>query len=540
MTPEQEAEAIQIELELRRRKAASGQPAAQTASTQNSIEPTAGAAPQLPPQAQALMDIGWDNMGATERMELIARVNPEFARQETQRLAKEKLLAMAHAFPTYAKQEILGVGKETGGFAARAAGPAIGQKVGRMTRIPLVDRFLGAIGGAVGEAAGQQIEDEPFSPGRILGAAFAGGVTGKPLANATTREVAIEGAKYAGTNVVSKALETGLEGKEMTAKDVGTAVVGGAVGAVAGRAIDRGIEAASALAQVAKRAPAEAVVQEARKRGYVFLPAKVGGGAIGDVAGTAMENSAIANVASQHNQKITDDLVTSYIKARKDMPLDEVHIAMMFHEAEEPYRNVAALSSQAAATLDIFKQAKSDAKKAWRAFDRNPSPELQKFANENDQMAELAMDDLIDQARLAGKPGLIPQLEKARVELAKLHLVDRSMNYGDFHASARTFANAFDNTVSAKGGSVLTDEAELIARMYKAFPGIMRDASSITTVGSGRLPIVSAAARAVTLSPIGQRMVQIGRSVPIPQDTAAVGVRSGAMAEGRDTDESKP
>ncbi len=470
---------------------------------------------QLPPKAKALMEIGWDNMGAVERLELFARTAPE-----------------------YAKKELFGDIQKGGSFAARAAGPALGQKIGQFTRIPLMDRILGGVGGAVGEIVGENIDDEPFSPGKIMGAAFGGFTKGKPLGGATAREVGAEALKDAGVNVAAKTLETGVsEGRLPTAGEATLAAAGGVGGTIAGKALDKG--GATALATAGRTAPADAVVAQARKRGYVFLPSKMGSSGTGDITdflgGASPNSSALANVAVLRNQEVTDDLARAYIKAPKDMPLDETNLATLFHAAEEPYRKVAALSPQAAGSLEMFRQAKSDAKKAWRAYDRTPSPELKKFADENDQLADLAMDDMIAEARTAGRPQLIPELEKGRVELAKLHLVDRAMNYGDYHASAKTFSNAFELANTAKRGSLLTDEAELIARMHLAFPGIMRDASSVTTTGSGKLPLVGAAVRAVTLSEPGQALIMRGRGGPSPaQDATAAAGRQGAMSEGRD------
>lgn len=514
MTPEQEAEAIRIELELRSRSATAEQPAAPTPTAQTAtpspsmaLGDQSGNWDEPITTADALMRIGWDNLGAVERLELYARLTPK-----------------------HAKQELLGIGKQTGGFAARAAGPAIGQTIGRATRIPLLDRILGAAGGAIGEFAGQQIENEPFSPGKILGAAFTGGTKGKPLAGASGREVGFEGAKDAIVNVTAKTIETGVtEGRLPTAGETGAAMAGGAVAAVAGKAIDSGSAAASGFARGGKYAPAEQVVADARKRGYVFPPSKMGGRSLGvadaaDFLGGASPNSsALANVAVLRNQEVTDDLARAYIKAPKGMPLDEENLAVLFHAAEEPYRKVAAVSPQAAASLEMFRQAKSDAKKAWRRYDREPSPEIRKFAEENDQLADLAFDDMIVEANAARKPHLIPELEKGRVELAKLHLVDRSMNYGDFHVSAKTFSSAFER------GAPLTDEADLIARMNLAFPGITRDASTVTTTGSGKLPLIGAAVRAITLSRPGQNALLGGPA----QDAAATAARAGVMSETR-------
>jgi len=501
---------------------------AQSEVSQPAVDPAANAA--------VTMKREFDNSGAQDRIKMADFVDGNGVGLGPIDSAEVFL----SKFPGYLKRELLGDTRKGGSLVARAAGPAIGQRIGHMFRVPGAANIGGSIGGIAGELVGDAIDGERPTLGRVAGAGVAGFVTGKPLAAATTREVATEAVKYAANNVAAKAVETGIDQhRRPTIGETSAAVAGGVIGAVAGKALDTGSQSFAAQSVAKMDAPALKVAAEARKAGYVFLPSKIGNSAMGDLAdyfgGASPNSSGLANIATLKNAKATDNLVRRYIRAAPDMPLDEENMAKLFTAAEEPYRMISDISPQADASLDIFKQANSDAKKAWKAYDRTPSPELKSFADENDKMAQLALDDMIDEARKVGMPQLIPQLNAARVELAKLHLADRAINYGDYHASAKVFATAKDF------GAPLTGEADLIARMHKANPGITRDVSSVTTIGSGKLPLVGAAMRAAVLSePFQSAILKARGPQNIQQDTLAKAVRFGIEDISRGKIDSKP
>lgn len=466
------------------------------------------------------------------------RVTPQDAALFENLGAEDRLkLFMAMSVP-YFKRELGADSKGGTAMVARGVGPALGQKLGAMTKIPLADRIGGAIGGMAGEFAGEQIAGEPTSPSRILAAAVPGFVKGKSLAGAPLTTLATEGAKNAATNVVAKNVETlaGEHSRKASLTENIDAAVGGAVGTGIASVLDTGGAGSAAAAQAARNSPAKALQDQFRKKGYVFIPSKEGSAVGGDLAdylgGNSPNSSALANVASLRNQETTNNLARSYIGAPKDMPFDEIHIAKLIHQAEEPYRAVAAVSPQAEASLEMFKQANGDAKKAWKAYDRNPTPELGKIAKDYGDMADLALDDIKSEAANAGKSSLVPKLEAARVQLAKIHLVDRATNFGDYNVSAKAFYHAKDF------GAPVDGDGDLIARMYAANPGITRDASSITTVGSGKIPLVSSGVRSFVLSPAGQSILAgIAPKTKASEDFIAKAVRMGILSEARQDEE---
>lgn len=447
--------------------------------------------------AEALKQIGWQDLGAKERLEL-----------------------MALSFPAYLAREILPVAE---GGAKRAVPAAVGQMVGRVTKIPSLDRVLGALGGAAGEAWALSGENQPITAGKLVNAGIAGATRGNSARGAGA--LAKEAAKDAGVNLAGTVSEAIVDQRPISAEELAVSAGAGAAGSIAGNLIDSGVTAASARSKSLRDSVEDRTISRAKENGYVFIPSRVSKGESGSItdyfSGTSPNSSAAANLASMRNQDATDNLIRKYIKAPKDMPFNEINMARLFSEAEKPYGAVASISPQAANSLELWKQGNADAKKAWRAYDRNPSPELREFAKENEDLAELAMDDIIQEARNAGKPGLVSQLEKARVEVAKLHLVDRSINYGNGHVSAKTFGNAVDNKLP------ITDEADIVGRMNLAFPGITRDVSSITEVGSGKIPVIDAFSRRLALSPVGQSLIE--RTNPELLDFSGELARQGTM-----------
>lgn len=377
------------------------------------------------------------------------------------------------------------------GAALEGGGAAAGQTAGAFTGVaaPVAIPVLGAIGGGLGDYAEQRLEmaknpAQGYSLGRTLGAMASGAIPGASLAGASAKTVGKEMVKQGAANVAAGALETAVDEKRLPTAGEALMAAGGGVAAPAlGRALDRGLFNAALAAEMADRAVLDQTIKMGKTAGYVFPPSKINENIPNSIM-QSLGGDSIGARASRENQKITNQLAKRYAGLPENVPLSVQSIELAIQKASKPYEQVANLSAQAKLSLEEMKQFRAEAKKAWRNYDNspNPTPEMRDKAQYLTALADTAEQDIANEATRLGRPELARQLDQARVKLAKIHMLDESINEGTGFVNAQSFSRAMDY------GRLLTDEAVTIARVAKAFPESTREWSKIAAVPSGRVP----------------------------------------------------
>lgn len=367
--------------------------------------------------------------------------------------------------------------------AQRQAGEADMQRMANPT---------GSFGENLAAGAGKAMTDVARGAGQMLGVTprsdidearkldaplmkTGGGVTGNIAGNLA---MLAPTALIPGANTLTGAATVGAAAAALQPVATGESralntVIGGAAGG-AGKVIGDKVAAAvtSRLADKtaagAKTAAAnmerDATLRAGREAGYVVPPSQAGGG----IASRSMEGFSnkisVQQTASARNQEVTNQLARKAIGLADDAPLNEATLTALRDTAAEPYRQVAALSPQAAKKLEALKQTRADATGFHRFYDRSADPSALKQARFMDAKAADLETQIERMAEKAGKPDLVGELRKARKLIAKSYTVERAVKEGTGNVDAAIISKALNK------GVPLDDELRVIARFANKFP----------------------------------------------------------------------
>lgn len=206
-------------------------------------------------------------------------------------------------------------------------------------------------------------------------------------------------------------------------------------------------------------------IKEGRDAGYKVPPSQTGGGAVENVMESVGGKAATKQAATIKNQQVTNALVRKAMGLPENTPLSDGVISKVRRRFAQPYEQVAALSPDAKALLDEWKQANHDANLYYKSYDRSANPlhlkRAERFATKAGQL-ERALEY---EAGALGKPELIPALREARTKVAQTYDVERALNFGNGEVSANMIGRLFDQ------GKPLSGPLATIGRFAAATEG---------------------------------------------------------------------
>lgn len=324
--------------------------------------------------------------------------------------------------------------------------------------------------GMAGNVAGNIAAFAPLAvvPGAntVAGAAALGGITGafQPSDSATDR-------------LKNMAIGTGLGASTQYLGTTGAQKIGEA-------AANREAAAAARQSQNAVR---DQTLSEGQAAGYVIPPSAVNPSNVNKAVESVAGKAAVGQEASLRNQETTNRLARAAAGLAPDEALSEAALKGSRSRAAEPYREVSSLNAQAAADLDGVKTAQREAKLQWTFYNRSGDPAAFKAATAASQEAERLLNNIDAAAQASGKPELVKALKEARVQIAKIHDVERAVNVGTGGVDASVLGRALDR------GAPLTDELRTIGSFQQAFPSYTREGSAIPTPGVSKVAALSSA-----------------------------------------------
>lgn len=441
--------------------------------------------------AASLKAKGWENLSPMERVGLLAL-----------------------SLPKYVKEEVVGKAE---GVAERAIPPALGQFLGRVTRIPGLDRLGGAIGGAGGELLAEVREGGDIKPGRVLAAAGSGAITGKPLAGAGMNEVTKEGLKYAGAGLGGElAAEIVDEGK-LDPSRLAAAAGSSFVGAPAARALSS--RSVVQTPDDALNALRDQTFRDVRKWGVVVPPSELGKGS--DMLASAAGKAATQQQAAKMNQfawqkaarediglspqgvpirpselkDLRTELGAPYreiqtIQREAKQHLDErlralakesdPHAAMIAMEQPAMKESLSILNTLASADVDALKSARNAAQRSRRAFFAGDPNAYEPWQTAKAQAEQL--EDAIERAAASLKDEtLLSRLKESRQAIAKTYSVEDALNVGNGFVDPLSFGRQLAN------GEPLTGNLEKIGKFQLAFRREAVEAGRVPAPGVGNL-----------------------------------------------------
>jgi hypothetical protein len=250
------------------------------------------------------------------------------------------------------------------------------------------------------------------------------------------------------------------------------AVIGAATPAIV-QAAGRGMEALSAGAPKAMNPTLAQTAKESIDAGYVIPPNMVKPSLKSQVLESISGKQATQQIASTRNTATTEKLVRQSLGIADDVPLTKATLDNLRKTAGTAYSEVASLSPQAAADLEALKQARNDAQTWFNAYNRSANPEQLSKAKEFRETAQNLENWLEFHAAEAGKPELIPALQRARKEIAKTYTVERALNDAAGTVDARVLGRMYEK------GSPLSDGLDTAGKFASAFPTVAKSPQQV-------------------------------------------------------------
>jgi len=272
--------------------------------------------------------------------------------------------------------------------------------------------------------------------------------------------------------------------------------VGGALGAgtqaLAGPVAQRlGERAAERQAELAMRKSQNEVFDETtrlgREAGYVVPPSATSNTWLGRRLEGVAGKAAIGQEAAIRNQDVTDRLAREAAGLQEHQPLSLTNLRGARYQMAQPYRDVAALSPQAARDLESLQQARFDAKMAWKEFNRQGVRSAYNDAQRAEQNAARLTQNIENYAQQAGQPDLVKALVEARKRIAQNRQVQEALNRGTGSIDASVIGRALDNNAPLEGNLAT------IGRFQQAYKPYMREASTVPTPGVSKTEALSSA-----------------------------------------------
>lgn len=365
---------------------------------------------------------------------------------------------------------------------AQAAGAALGA-------IPPVAAATGGmsipVGAALGAMAGEYIEGarqgQRPTAGQVAGAGVAGAfLPGGNAALSGSRGLAREIGRSGMANLAGKQAETLIdEGRSASLGEgllaSGTGMAAPVIGRAVGKAVGVDGRSAAEISRAKREAARLMTFDAAMKEGYKLDPSLSNANLVNSAAVHVAGQSALQRELSKHNQQVTNAIARRELGLGPDKPLDALTMEARRLEMSQPYKEIEKISPAAASLLEEVKSLRSDARKAWANW-RNSNGDV-RARNEAvalEKQASIAEDSLDKIVQKTNNPGLIQDFRDARVNLAKWHAVDDSINYsvGDVNAS---ILGAKED--ASRG--LLTDGLKTVAQISNAMPHVIKESASI-------------------------------------------------------------
>lgn len=222
---------------------------------------------------------------------------------------------------------------------------------------------------------------------------------------------------------------------------------------------------------------------EGRKEGLVVPPSQGGGGWLSKRLEGFGGKAAIGQEASYRNQKTADLMAKKELGLPEKYPLSDQSLENFRRHEAKPYREVAAIDPEAAATLKELSQARFDKNLTYKHYARIPDPEILKKAEALKAKAAQLDEYLVDIAKNAGREDLVSSLKEARTMIAKSYDVERALNDSTGGVIARNFGNALGKDAPLSGN------LRTLGAFAEAFPAFTVPGARVPTPGVSKLEL---------------------------------------------------
>lgn len=240
---------------------------------------------------------------------------------------------------------------------------------------------------------------------------------------------------------------------------------------------------APALArQQAQNQVRDETLKAAQEEGYKTIPSQANPGVVENAVESLAGKAALKQRTTLENQQTTDAIARRAIQLPEDAPITLKSLEAKRLEASAPYRELEAVSPNAAYFLRELRDAKQKATQFWKEYEVQKTVSSLENYKAMDAKAKSMETRLDAEAVKAGKPQLVPEMRAARQLIAKTWDVERALNLGDGTVDAQALGRLYDHGAPLSGG------LETIAKFAQG-PGrqVTGQASAQPTPGVSKL-----------------------------------------------------
>lgn len=383
---------------------------------------------------------------------------------------------------------------------------------------------LGAAGAIAGNALSQYTTPgKKFSVPEMLAAGPMGAVPGAPMAKAGLGQLLTQGVKYGAANVIGANIKSIGEGNGAASPIADAVAFGaGAIGAPISKFLDSGSMANAASTKAGQDSVRRETLKAGQELGLVIPPSAVNPNIINDSLQSLAGKAATAQESIIRNQPKINAAVRTEIGLPESAPLSPIAINTQRVAPNLVYEQIGKSSQQARDFLDQFKQSTSDANDLFAAYRsaniKDPSILAQARAKQAE--AEIFKGAL---KTVVPKP-LYDQFDAARVQLAKIGMVDRAVRLGDGNVDAKVFGDALE------AGEKLTGNLLKIGRFQSAFGRYVKEAATTPPSGVDYLKLLAKGGMAGAAIAKGEPSLAV--AAPLGLYAAERGARAGILSPG--------
>lgn len=278
-----------------------------------------------------------------------------------------------------------------------------------------------------------------------------------------------------------------------------------AVAPESGRLVQKGlIKATEGAVEKSAQAQAQNVIrdkiwQESRDAGFVVPKSAVAPTTVTSIKEKIVGEPALTQKAQLKNQDVVNNLVRKEFNIDAKTPLSEELFEGLREKAGQAYDNIQKLPLQQVEVLnpntglmqsrqlnpkqlvDDWKQANFDYKDYNRQSKIAGNPEARAKAQEASARMEQLQNEIEQAVNASGKPELLTELRKAKVQISKLHAVEDAFNPASQNIDATALARI--EAKFAKRGAGFTDNLKTITNFVNRFPSYFKETSKMRSPG---------------------------------------------------------
>lgn len=222
--------------------------------------------------------------------------------------------------------------------------------------------------------------------------------------------------------------------------------------------------------EASKASVRDATWAEAKAEGFKLPPGVVEPSLVGHASDTLIGSSYLKKGAQIANQQTVDRLARKAAGLGENDPLDIPHFKAAREAMAAPYKEIEAISPKAKQALKQVQSARAKSRELHKDANRTGRSEKREEARKWDKTAD-RWEGVIDQeATKLGRPGLLRELQEARVKIAKSHDVQEATNMGSGEVDARYIGRKFDAAPERMTGELAT-----IGKFANAFKDYVRE-----------------------------------------------------------------